>query len=208
MSTVLLVDDHPLVRQAMRSALAATDDLRVVGEARDGDEAMALARDLRPDLVLLDIRLPGTNGIEVARYLRRELQDIRVVMLSSYDLDVYVRACFAIGVHGYLVKSASDAEVVTALRAVLRGEQWVSPEIAITAARVGLDGKRELSERERQVLGMAAEGSTNKAIALGLSLKESTVESYLKNAFTKLGVGSRMQAVQRALEEGLIVPRD
>jgi DNA-binding NarL/FixJ family response regulator len=209
MTRILLVDDHPLVRQGARAALSADADLEVVGEARDGNEAMSLTRGLRPDVILLDIRLPGKNGIDVARALRRELPETKVIILTSYNLDAYVRACFAIGVDGYLLKTATDAELVDAVRAVLRGEQVVSAEIPMdTAEPSGQANPPALSERECEVLQLVALGETNRAIGLRLGLKESTIESYLGNAFGKLGARSRSDAANRAMQLGLIVPPD
>lgn len=206
MTRVLLVDDHPLVRQGTRASLSTAGDLEVVAETGDADEAIILACRLRPDIVLLDIRLPGKSGIDVARTLRRSLPETKVIILTSYNLDVYVRACFAIGVHGYLLKTATDCEVVDALRAVLQGKQVVSPEIRMDAAvEQGLDATPTLTEREREVLQLVALGETNRAIGLRLGLKESTIESYLGNAFAKLGARSRADAVNRARQLGLIV---
>jgi DNA-binding NarL/FixJ family response regulator len=206
MTRILLADDHPLVRQGARAALSADADLEVVAEARDGNEAISLAQELRPDVILLDIRLPGKNGIEVARALRRDLPETKVIILASYNLDAYVRACFAIGVHGYLLNTATDAELVDAVRAVIRGEQVVSAETPMdTAEPSGQANPPTLSERQREVLQLVALGQTNRAIGLRLGLKESTIESYLGNAFGKLGARSRSDAVNRAMQLGLIV---
>ncbi len=123
MIRILLVEDHTLMRQGTRALLGAAPDMAVVGEAAREDEALALARRLRPDVVALDIRLAGSNGIDVARTLRWDLPEIRILMLSAYAHETYVRALFAIGVDGYLLKTASDEELIAAVRAVSRGEQ-------------------------------------------------------------------------------------
>jgi DNA-binding NarL/FixJ family response regulator len=209
MIRVLIVDDHPLMRQAVVAVLSTANDMEVVGEAGDGDEALELASRLRPDVVLLDIRLPGKDGIQVARALCRDLPEARVIMLTSYNLETYVRACFAIGVCGYLLKTADDGEVVAAVRAVARGEQVVSPEIPPSSVvRSRTAEITTLSDREREVLMLAAQGKTNRAIGQRLGLKENTIESYLGNAFAKLGARSRADAVNRAIQQALIVVPD
>jgi DNA-binding NarL/FixJ family response regulator len=213
MIRVELVDDHTLLRQGTRALLDRTPDVEVVAETVHGEHALALARRLRPDVVLLDIRLlPGLSGIDVARTLRRDLPEIKVVILTTYAQETYVRRLFAIGVHGYLLKSVSDEELLTALRAVQRGEQWLSPEIAAQLAaearhNVGRATDR-LSEREREVLTLVGQGRSNQDIARTLYIQVCTVESHVHHALAKLGAHSRTEAVNRAVQRGLIVLED
>jgi DNA-binding NarL/FixJ family response regulator len=189
--------------------LAAASDIVVVGEAARGEEALELARDLSPDVVLLDIRLQGMGGVETARHLRQLYPDIRIIVLTAYDYEQYVRAMFAIGVDGYLLKSASAEELIAAIRAVLRGEQVVCQDIVGqapgTGPRGGIAANPTLTDRECEVLVLLARGARNRAIALQLGIETSTVETHISNAIARLGVRSRIEAISRALERGVIV---
>ncbi len=208
MIRVLLVDDHMVMRQGTRAFLATAADIEIVAETGRGEEALALARRLRPDVVLLDIRLHQSNGIDVARALRRELPAIKVLVLSTYNYEAYVRALVAIGVHGYLLKTASDTELIEGVRAVHRGEQALSAEVAsqlTTPRRSGIATTRALSAREREVIMLVAEGASNKEIGQQLHLKETTIESYLSNIMGKLGARSRTDAIKIAVQQGIIV---
>ena len=208
MIRVLLVEDHPLMRQGLRALLGAAPDMAIVGEAAREEDALALARRLRPDVALLDIRLAGSNGIDVARTLRWELPEIKILMLSAYAHETYVRALFAIGVDGYLLKTASDEELIAAVRAVSRGEQVLSAEVtAQLAARRTSGGvaATALSARERDVLALVGEGESNRGIADRLYLGKRTVDSYLSSAMGKLGARSRIEAVKIAAQRGIIV---
>jgi len=205
---VLLVEDHTLMRQGTRALLGVAPDMAVVGEAARGDEALTLARRLRPDVALLDIRLAESNGIEVARTLRWDLPEIRILMLSAYAHETYVRALFAIGVDGYLLKTASDEELIGAVRAVARGEQVLSAEVTAqlaTRRTSGAIAMTELSTRERDVLALVGEGESNQGIAERLYLGKRTVDSYLSSAMGKLGARSRTDAVKVAVQRGIIV---
>jgi DNA-binding NarL/FixJ family response regulator len=177
-------------------------------ETGQGDEAVVLARHLRPDIVVLDIRLDRSNGIEVARTLRRDLAEIKVLVLTAYHYEAYVRALFAIGVNGYLLKKASDTELIAAVRAVCRGETVLSTEIQqmmIKPSRSGMVFAGTLSEREQDVLTLVGQGDSTKEIARTLQLGERTVESYLGNAMAKLGARSRTDAIKLAIQRGVIV---
>jgi two-component system response regulator DesR len=205
---VLLVEDHTLMRQGTRALLGLAPDMAVVGEAARGDEALTLARRLRPDVALLDIRLAESSGIEVARTLRWDLPEIRILMLSAYAHETYVRTLFAIGVDGYLLKTASDEELIGAVRAVARGEQVLSAEVTAQLAvrrTSGTVAATELSARERDVLALVGEGESNQGIAERLYLGKRTVDSYLSSAMGKLGARSRTDAVKVAVQRGIIV---
>lgn len=208
MIRVLLVEDHTLMRQGTRALLGLAPDMAVVGEAARGDEALTLARRLRPDVALLDIRLAESSGIEVARTLRWDLPEIRILMLSAYAHETYVRTLFAIGVDGYLLKTASDEELIGAVRAVARGEQVLSAEVTAQLAvrrTSGTVAATKLSARERDVLALVGEGESNQGIAERLYLGKRTVDSYLSSAMGKLGARSRTDAVKVAVQRGIIV---
>jgi DNA-binding NarL/FixJ family response regulator len=199
--------DHGLVRRGIRSLLRAAPDIEIVAETGHGKEALALARRLRPDVVLLDVNLGSMSGIDVARTLRHDLPETKVLMLTAYRYEAYVRTLLAIGVHGYLLKKASDTELIEGVRAVCRGETALSPEIAaqLTTRRSGIAVTGVLSEREREVLTLVADGASNSEIGRQLHLKVATVESYLSNIMGKLDARSRTDAVKLAVQRGIIV---
>ncbi len=208
MIRVMLVDDHPLMRQGTRTFLEMDPDMVIVAETGQGEEALTLARHQRPGVVLLDIRLHGSSGIDVARVLRQDLPEVKVLVLTTYPYETYVRALFAIGVHGYLLKTSSDTELIAAVRAVHQGETALSAEIAAQLAmprRSGIAPTRALSEREREVLTLVGDGASNKEIGQQLGLKENTIVLYLSNIMAKLGARSRTDAVKIAVQEGIIV---
>lgn len=209
MIRVLLLDDHMPLRAGTRALLAAAPDIEVVAEAAGGREALALAAQLQPDVVLLDIKLPDISGVEVARTLRQDFPEIKVLVLTAYNYEQYVRTLFAIGVEGYLLKSDPGLELIAAVRAVMRGEQALSAEITAQLAqrtvRSGVAAIPRLSEREREVLTMVGRGARNKEIAQQLNIKVSTVDTYLSNTMAKLGVHSRSEALQEAIRQGIIV---
>ncbi len=212
MIDVLIVDDHMLVRQGTHEALHTATDITIVAEAAQGVEALRLAHVLRPDVVLLDIKLPDISGIDVARTLHEDLPATKIVILTGYHYEQYVRALFAIGVQGYLLKSDPGLELIAAIRAVQRGEQVLSAEIARTLAsrtlRSGIAATPTLSEREREVLTLLAHGRRNKEIARILGIEPSTVETYISNAMIKLDVSTRIEAIVAAIQRGAIVPEE
>jgi DNA-binding NarL/FixJ family response regulator len=209
MIRVLLVDDHTLMRQGTRALLRESPDIEVVAETGQGEEALVLAEQLRPDVVLLDIRLPGLNGIDVARALQRDLPEIRVIMLTAYHQEQYVRALFAIGVHGFLLKTASGEELISAVHAVRRGEQVVDAEISavlVTTQRTsGIGASGTLSVREQEVLALVGQGAANKDIALQFAISTRTVETHMSNAMAKLGARSRAEAIILATRRGILI---
>lgn len=208
MIRVILVDDHLLLRQGTATLLQDAGDIEIVAESGQGEEAVELARRLTPDVVILDIRLPGMSGIEVARVLRQDLPEINVLVLSAYQHEQYVRALFSIGVHGYLLKNASGPELAAAVRAVCHGETVLSGEIAVQLTekrqRSGIAANETLSERERDVLALVSHGWSNKEIATHLNIGVRTVETHVGNAMAKLGVRSRTEAVSMAVQRGII----
>ncbi|NIN65554.1 MAG: response regulator [Anaerolineae bacterium] len=205
---ILLADDHALVREGTRELLEHENDMSVVGEAGDGEQAVDLAADLRPDVVIMDIAMPKLNGIEATKKIKSAHPDSAVLILSAYDDDQYVFALLEAGAAGYLLKDVPSHELVEAIRAVHAGESILHPTIARKvinrfasplgeeAAGVGVD---QLSKREMEVLKLAAKGMTNMEIANELVLSVRTVQGHLSNIFSKMHVGSRTEAVIQAL---------
>jgi DNA-binding NarL/FixJ family response regulator len=209
--TVMVVDDHALHRDGTRQILDAHPDLQVVGEASSGEVALALVNQLRPDVVLMDIRLPGMNGIEVTRRLTRDHPDVRVLMVSAYDEDEYVRGALEAGAVGYLSKTAPGKELVHAVRAVAGGTSVL--QSGLTARLIGSSrqherGVAELTERELAVLSLLAEGLRNREVAVRLGISARTVDRHCDNIYAKLGVGSRTEAVVRAISTKLLMVGD
>ncbi len=211
MTRVLLVDDHPLFRDGVGAALASADDLEVVGEAEDVAGALRAARDLRPDLVLMDVNLPDGSGIEATRALLAELPEVRVLVMTMSDDDEAVVAAMRAGARGYVVKGVSRADLLSAVRAAAGGAAVFSPGVADRMAAYfaslgSLPGKAafpSLTEREREVLDLLARGHDNRRIAKELFLSEKTVRNHVSNVFAKLDVEDRTAAAVRARNAGL-----
>jgi DNA-binding NarL/FixJ family response regulator len=202
MITVLLGDDHALVRDGTRQLLERDKSIAVVGEAADGAEVVRLARQLAPDVVLLDVALPVLNGIEATRDIRSGPGAPYVLLLSAYDDQDYVVAAIEAGASGYLLKTASALDVVAAIRAVVRGEVVLHPTLARRLAARSHGDVEVLSDREREVIRLAAAGMGNKQIADTLSLSIRTVESHFTSVFNKLGVANRTEAIATAAHRG------
>ncbi|HEU5424149.1 MAG TPA: response regulator transcription factor [Nitrolancea sp.] len=204
---ILIVDDHALVRDGTRQLLEKEPELEVVGEAGRAEEALELARRLQPDLVLLDLALPDLNGIEVARRLREITPQTKVIVLSAYTNETYVRTALEAGAVAYLPKTVRGQEVIEAIAAVRGGQVILHPTVAATlqhALQRGGSGRPALSAREREILQLAARGASNKAIAEELFLSVRTVESHLSHTLAKLGVASRAEAVAYGVSQGWI----
>ena len=202
---VLVVDDHPVVREGLRGFLASRPGLEVVGEAADGEEAVRKARHLRPDVVLMDLVMPGTDGVEATRQIVAADAEIRVVVLTSFTDDDRVLPAVRAGAAGYLHKDASPSELEDAVRAAARGDAPLSPR---AAARVLQTVHAEpapppLTPREREVLALLGQGLTNRLIARELGLSEKTVKTHVGNVLAKLGVADRTQAALYAVRHGL-----
>ena len=197
---VLLADDHPALRLGMRMLLDRAPDVEVVGEAKDGEEALALIEELRPDVAVLDCKLPGLSGPEVAREIQRMGLPVRVLALSSYDDDRYVRGMLEAGAAGYLLKEEAPETIVAAVR----GEGYFSPPVANKMA-AWARGERlgGLTGRELDVLRLVAKGLSNKEIALMLKVKERTVVFHVSNILKKLGAASRVEAAMWAKDQGI-----
>jgi DNA-binding NarL/FixJ family response regulator len=214
---VLLADDQALVRAGFRALLDAQDDIEVIGEAAGGEEALDLARRERPDVVLMDIRMPGTDGLAATRRIVEDgrLKDVRVVILTTFDLDEYVFEALRVGASGFLVKHTEPAELIHAVRAVAHGDALLSPTvtrrlIAEFAARAKAPRPRSeldlLTEREREVMALVAEGLSNDEIAARLVVSPATAKTHVSRAMTKLNARDRAQLVVLAYETGLVRP--
>jgi DNA-binding NarL/FixJ family response regulator len=208
---VLLADDHDLVREGTRELLEREDDLLVVAEAGDGEEAVRLARQHVPDVALMDIAMPGLNGIEATKEIKALSPNTAILILTAYDDDQYVFALLEAGAAGYLLKNVRGRDLVKAIRAVHGGDSVLHPVIARKvidhfAQSAGslpeLPGAVQLSDRELGVLRLAARGMSNRDIARDLHLSERTIQAHLSTIFTKMEVGSRTEAVVQALREG------
>ena len=208
----MIADDHALVREGTRQILEDQPGLEVVGEAQDGEEAVALVSRLHPDVVLMDIAMPKLNGIEATRLIKKESPSTSVLILTAYDDDQYIYALLDAGAAGYLLKSVRGEELAQAVRAVAQGESVLHPAIAAKVFKrytspgqaTAQEEFEPLTERESEVLGMAAKGLSNKMIARELKLSDRTVQAHLSNIFGKLGVASRTEAVITGLRRGLL----
>lgn len=205
---VLIVDDHEVLRTGTRQVLEASHDIVVVGEADDGAAALAMIDDLNPDIVLIDVRLPDRNGIDVTRQLTVTHPNLRVVILSAYDDDGFVRAALEAGATGYLLKTMARDELVAAVRAASQGttvlDPVLSPRLAGAQSGWGAGSGPPLTWRERETVELVAQGLANKAIATRLGVSVRTVEGHLNHVFTKLGVESRTELVRYVLTHGFV----
>ena len=202
---VVVADDHPVVRSGLVALLGLEADLEVVGEADDGAQAVTLARELRPDLVLMDLRMPGTDGAEATARIVAELPDVRVLVLTTYETDTDILRAVEAGATGYLLKDTPHAQLVAGVRAAARGESALSPSVARRLVQqVRGDGGERLTPREREVLAGVARGLSNAAIGRELFIAEATVKTHLLRAFAKLGVDDRTRAVTVAIERGIL----
>ena len=217
MIRVLLADDQSLVRAGFTALLDACDDIEVVGEASDGAGAVDLARKLRPDVILMDIRMPGLDGLEATRQITAdpELADVRIVILTTFGLDEYLFDALRFGASGFLLKDTEPADLATAVRVVAQGDSLISPRMTRRLVAEFASRAKEphpaaeldaITQREREVMALVADGLTNDEIAQKLYMSPATVRTHVSRAMTKLGVRDRAQLVVLAYETGLVRP--
>jgi DNA-binding NarL/FixJ family response regulator len=210
---VLLADDHPLVRAGLRSTLLAEADLLLVGEAVDGNEAKRLSQELLPDVLLLDLNMPGPPASEIVAFMRKHCPAVQVLVLTAYDEDAYIQSLLAAGVAGYMLKDEVPESIVVAIHSVVQGGVWFSRPVAeklvdwksvqATQSPSALPSSA-LTDRELAVLQLVVDGYTNQEIGLSLGISDKTVEKHLREVFTKLGVASRVEAAVYAVRQGLV----
>jgi DNA-binding NarL/FixJ family response regulator len=204
---LLIADDHPVVRDGLSGMFAPDPDFEVVGEASDGAEAIRLAQALKPDVILMDLRMPGMDGVAAITEIARQAIPVRVLVLTTYDTDSYVLPAIEAGATGYLLKDAPRAELLRAVRAAAAGQGVLSPSVATRLmTRVRTPTPELLSQRELEVLELVAAGTTNRDAAVRLFISEATVKTHLLHIYTKLGVADRAAAVAEAYNRGLLTP--
>jgi len=207
---VLIADDHPVVREGLSAMLRKEQDIQVVGEAENGAEAVDKAKELRPDIILMDLRMPEVDGVEAMRQIGAVNPDIKFIVLTTYDNDEYIFKGIEAGARAYLLKDAPREDLFKAIRAVHKGESLIQPAIAgkvldrFAELSRQAQGVEALSEREVEVLKLVAKGAANKEIAAELAITESTVKTHIQTIFQKLGVSDRTEAVTEAIKKGII----
>lgn len=211
---ILLADDHALLRAGLKALLAPHPDLEVVGEAADAAGAIRLAQGLHPDIVVLDIGMPGASGLEAVARIRRELPEVKVLILSMHDDQGYLRQALRAGASGYVLKQAADTELLAAIRAAARGEVFLDPAMArglveeVVGPGAAPGGPSILSERETEVLRLLARGHTNQQVADRLCIGVKSVETYKARLMEKLGLKGRAELVRYALQHGFLRERE
>lgn len=209
---VLVADDHTIVREGLVMILRSSPDIEVVGEAADGEQAIAMVEKLKPHVVLMDISMPGMSGLEAIRHIRRAHPQVKVLALTIHESEDYILHVLRAGVHGYVVKRAAGQELLSAIRAVARGESYLHPAIVKVVLSDYLQrlehGQEEpvLTEREREIVRLIAEGYKNREIAQRLNISLKTVETHRANIMQKLNISDRVQLVRFAIRTRLIEP--
>lgn len=204
MIRIVVADDHPIVRDGVAATLSGTDGFEVVGQAASGPEAVDLVMAHAPDVVVMDLRMPGGGGVAAVQELRRRGSATRVLVLTTYDTDSDTIAAIEAGATGYLLKDAPTETLVAAIRATAAGETVLSPAVASRLASHVRGGGDALTSREREVLALVAAGTSNRAIARELFVSEATVKTHLVHIYSKLGVADRAAAVANAYQQGIL----
>ncbi len=206
------MDDHSLFRSGIKALLDQEPDLWVAAEAEDGETAVALAEEVRPDMILMDINMPGMGGLEATRTIKERLPNARIIMLTASDEEDLLLDAIKAGAQGYLVKSIEPSEFIRQIHAYLRGEGIISSDVAVRILRIVGERENELvfshlTQRELEVLGLVGEGATNREIAHHLAIAENTVKNHLRNILQKLHFANRVQAAAYAIRQGLVKRR-
>ncbi|HEX2980628.1 MAG TPA: response regulator transcription factor [Anaerolineaceae bacterium] len=205
---VVLTEDHPVVRAGIRDMIRSAEGIELVGDAANGEEALRQVEALRPDVLLLDIELPDSSGVDITRKILADYPEVKILILSGHEDKHYIRALFELGVSGYLTKDEAPGTITDAIRSIAAGETgWVSRRVSSQLSRMMYDETQSpsnLTPREEQVLALVVEGKTNQAIAVHLGISEKTVEKYVENIFRKLGVSSRVEAAVDAVRRSMI----
>ena len=212
-TTIIVVDDHPIFRRALRDELESQPDFKVVAEAKDGQEAVRIAGEILPDVIIMDISMPKINGIEATKQIKDKCPDTAILVLTVHDEIEHIISVIQAGAAGYLTKDVFGQEVVQAVRGLVAGENVLSPEIFQRVMKsvvrnmtkpIPISCNENITIREQEILRLAANGMCNRDIARKLELSENTVKSYMAEIFSKLGVGNRTEAVTVALKNGFI----
>lgn len=210
---ILIVDDHAIVREGLRTLLEAQPDIEVVGEATNGEEAVDRTKEVQPDIILMDITMPGMNGLEATQQIKQQNTDVKILILTMHESDEYLFKFIDVGASGYFVKGGSSSELISALRMVWRGDLFLYPTMAkkllsdyMNRVRSGQDKKSYdgLTSREQEVMKLVAEGNTNQEIADLLVISVATVQTHRAHIMAKLGLHSRTELVKYALKRGFI----
>jgi len=210
-NTILIVDDHALLRDGMRTLLTVEDDMEVIGEADNGKDAIQMACSLRPKLVLMDLSLPGINGLDAIAEIKRRAPNIKILAVTMHKTDEYIQEALRVGASGYLIKESNQTDLMSAIRTVLSGKVYLSPEISERVVISFFSGGmrntspwEKLTTREREVLKLVAEGNSNKHIALYLSLSVKTIEKHRASLRHKLGLKNTSMLTAYAIERGMV----
>jgi len=208
---ILVADDHALFREGLRKILELEEDIKIVGEAKDGAETLGLAERLKPDVILMDISLPGPNGIRITRQIKKRYRKIYVIMLSMYEDTAHIIESFQAGASGYIIKTRPSSELIETIRSVSKEGVSIPPIIEHKLLKgirepdfVGVTKRVHLTKKEVKILKLVASGNTNKEIARKLFISEKTVKNHLNHIYRKLGVKNRAQAVVEGLKRGYI----
>jgi DNA-binding NarL/FixJ family response regulator len=202
---ILLVDDHPVVREGLSGMLAGQPDFEVVGQGADGSQAVAMNAQLRPDVILMDLRMPGMDGVSAIREIKAAMPETNILVLTTYDSDADIVRAVEAGATGYLLKDAPREELFRAVRAAARGESVLAPAVAARLmTRMRGPAEENLSAREIEVLELVSKGNSNKQVARSLHISTATVKTHLIHIYDKLGVKDRTSAVTAALEKGIL----
>jgi DNA-binding NarL/FixJ family response regulator len=202
---ILLIDDHPVVREGLSGMLAGQPDFEVVGQGSDGSQAVSLNAELRPDVILMDLRMPGMDGVTAIQEIKARLPDTNILVLTTYDSDVDIVRAVEAGATGYLLKDTPREELFRAVRSAAKGESVLAPAVAARLmTRMRAPAEENLSAREIEVLALVSKGNSNKQVARALHISTATVKTHLIHIFDKLGVKDRTSAVTVALEKGIL----